>query len=211
MMKQTTSIKLVQLLRPFVFVIALFFGGGSVATVGGSNIEKADYIQSQKCTGALSIMTSIGLMGETLPSYKYFSDLADFQSFIFQYYVSERIENSVMGDVRLAVSRGVVLVDDEAINDPNSLQATVKHCLSWLSEVKLHFAAQDASAPASKVMETMPRPSNYYEYPFPDWTPMIPITESAYELWVGAGLRDVHRCISTGHNQTIDCYSQEKE
>jgi hypothetical protein len=147
---------------------------------------------------------------QTFP-YKYFSDLAYFQSFIFQHYVSESIENSVMEDVTLAVSKGVVLVDDEAINDPNSFQATVKHCLSWLSVVKLHFGKQDDSTPASTVMGTMPRPSDFYEYPFSDWTPMIPITESAYELWVGAGLRDIHRCISTGLNQTIDCYSQEKE
>lgn len=210
-MKQTTSIKLVQPFRPFVFVIALFFGGGSVATAGSSNIEEADYIQSQRCAGALSIMTSLGLIDETLPIYEYFNDLLDFHSYIFQYYVSERVDKSVMGDLGRAVSKGVVLVDDEAINDPNSLQATVKHCLSWLSEVKLHFGEQDASTSASTVMGTMPRPSNYYEYPFSDWTPMIPITESAYELWVGTALRDIHQCMSTGLNQTIDCYSQEKE
>ena len=67
MIKQTTSIKLVQLFRPFVFVIALFFGGTSVAKAGSSDIEKADYIQSQRCAGALSI---IGMSPTASPHFK---------------------------------------------------------------------------------------------------------------------------------------------
>jgi hypothetical protein len=152
----------------------------------------------------------LGLEDETLPIYKYFSDLLDFQSFILEYHVSERIDDSVMGDVSRSISQGVILVDDEMIRDTNSLQLTVKHCLSWLSEVKIHFAAQVSSTPISTVMGTMPSPSDIYAYPFSDWAPMIPITESAYDLWLKSGLRDIHRCKSTGLNQTINCYSLGK-
>ena len=200
-----------QTLRPLILAIAIIAGVPSVGIAAGSSDEEADYVQSQRCSGALSIMTALGLADETLPIYKYFSDLLDFQSFILEHYVSERIDGYLMGDVSRAVSQGIVLVDDEAIRDTNSLQLTVKHCLSWLSEVKLHFAAQASSTPASKVMESIPSPSDIYEYPFSDWTPMIPITESAYQLWLKSGLRDIHRCKSTGLKQTIDCFSLEKE
>jgi hypothetical protein len=210
-MRQHAFPKPFQTLRPLVIAITVIMSGASLGIAANISGEEADYVQSQRCSGALSIMTALGLEDETLPIYKYFSDLLDFHSFILEYYVSERIGDSVMGDVSRAASQGVVLVDDETIRDTNSLQLTVKHCLSWLSEVKLHFAAQASSTPASKVMETMPRPSNYYEYPFSDWTPMIPITESAYQLWLKSGLRDIHRCKSTGLKQTIDCFSLEKE
>lgn len=190
------------------FTFTLLMGWASAVSSEGAS---DDYIQSQKCSGALSIMTSIGLSDDTAPIYKYFADLADFHSFILEYYVSERIDNYVMGDVTLAVSRGVVLVDDEASSDPNSLQATVKHCLSWLSVVKLHFDAQDPSSSASEVFGALPKPSDHYEYPFSDWTPLIPIVETAYELWVGAGLRDIQRCLSTGNSETIYCYTLPKE
>lgn len=210
-MRQPTFPKPFQILRPFVLAIAVTMSGPSLGIAANTSGEEADYVQSQRCSGALSIMTALGLEDETLPIYKYFSDLLDFQSFILEHHVSERIDGYLMGDVSRAASQGVVLVDDEAIRDTNSLQLTVKHCLSWLSEVKLHFAAQASSTPISTVMGTMPSPSDVYEYPFSDWTPMIPITEAAYQLWLKSGLRDIHRCKSTGLKQTIDCFSLEKE
>jgi hypothetical protein len=210
-MRQHAFPKPFQTLRPFVLAITVIMSGPSLGIAANTSGEEADYVQSQRCSGALSIMTALGLEDETLPIYKYFSDILDFQSLILEYHVSERIDDSVMGDVSRSASQGVILVDDEMIKDTNSLQLTVKHCLSWLSEVKIHFAAQDASTPISTVMGTMPRPSNYYEYPFSDWTPMVPITESAYELWLKSGLRDIHRCKATGLNRTIECYTKEKE
>ena len=171
---------------------------------------QGDYVQSQKCAGALSIMTSLGLADEKSPVNKYFEDLLNFHSFILEYYVSEIINSSTMGDVSQAVSKGVMRVDEEYMADPNSFQVTVKHCLSWLSEAQMHFSKQEASTPTYKVMEAMPRPSNHYEYPFSDWSPMIPVTETAYELWNETDLRDFHRCKSTGLKQTIDCFSQNK-
>ena len=171
---------------------------------------QGDYVQSQKCAGALSIMTSLGLADEKSPVNKYFEDLLNFHSFILEYYVSEIINSSTMGDVSQAVSKGIMRVDEEYMADPNSFQVTVKHCLSWLSEAQMHFSNQEASTPTYKVMEAMPRPSNRYEYPFSDWSPMIPVTETAYELWNETDLRDFHRCKSTGLKQTIDCFSQNK-
>ena len=171
---------------------------------------QGDYVQSQKCAGALSIMTSLGLADEKSPVNKYFEDLLNFHSFILEYYVSEIINSSTMGDVSQAVSKGVMRVDEEYMADPNSFQVTVKHCLSWLSEAQMHFSKQEASTPTYKVMEAMPRPSNHYEYPFSDWSPMIPVTETAYELWNETDLRDFYRCKSTGLKQTIDCFSQNK-
>ena len=168
-----------------------------------------DYNQSQRCAGALSIMTSLGLADEASPIYKYFDDLLNFHSIILKYYVSEIIDGSSMKDVSEAVSKGIVQVDEEYMADPNSFQVTVKHCLSWLSEAQIHFSKQEASSPAYKVMEAMPRPSNSYEYPFSDWSPMIPVTESAYELWNETDLRELHQCKSTGL-KTIDCFSQNK-
>lgn len=171
---------------------------------------KEDYNQSLRCAGALSIMTSLGLDDEASPIYKYFDDLLNLHSIILEYYVSEIIDGSTMGDVSQAVSKGIVQVDDEYMADPNSFQLTVKHCLSWLSEAQIHFSKQEASTLAYKVMEAMPRPSNRYEYPFSDWSPMIPVTEAAYKLWNETDLRDFHRCKSTGLKQTIDCFSQNK-
>jgi hypothetical protein len=168
-----------------------------------------DYNQSQRCAGALSIMTSLGLADEASPIYKYFDDLLNFHSIILKYYVSEIIDGSSMKDVSEAVSKGIVQVDEEYMADPNSFQVTVKHCLSWLSEAQIHFSKQEASSPAYKVMEAMPRPSNSYEYPFSDWSPMIPVTESAYELWNETDLRELHQCKSSGL-KTIDCFSQNK-
>ena len=168
-----------------------------------------DYNQSQICAGALSIMTSLGLADEASPIYKYFDDLLNFHSIILKYYVSEIIDGSSMKDVSEAVSKGIVQVDEEYMADPNSFQVTVKHCLSWLSEAQIHFSKQEASSPAYKVMEAMPRPSNSYEYPFSDWSPMIPVTESAYELWNETDLRELHQCKSSGL-KTIDCFSQNK-
>ena len=168
-----------------------------------------DYNQSQRCAGALSIMTSLGLADEASPIYKYFDDLLNFHSIILKYYVSEIIDGSSMKDVSEAVSKGIVQVDEEYMADPNSFQVTVKHCLSWLSEAQIHFSKQEASSPAYKVMEAMPRPSNSYEYPFSDWSPMIPVTESAYELWNETDLREIHQCKSTGL-KTIDCFSKVK-
>ena len=168
-----------------------------------------DYNQSQRCAGALSIMTSLGLADEASPIYKYFDDLLNFHSIILKYYVSEIIDGSSMKDVSEAVSKGIVQVDEEYMADPNSFQVTVKHCLSWLSEAQIHFSKQEASSPAYKVMEAMPRPSNSYEYPFSDWSPMIPVTLSAYELWNETDLRELHQCKSTGL-KTIDCFSKVK-
>ena len=168
-----------------------------------------DYNQSQRCAGALSIMTSLGLADEASPIYKYFDDLLNFHFIILKYYVSEIIDGSTMKDVSQAVSKGIVQVDDEYMADPNSFQLTVKHCLSWLSEAQIHFSKQEASTPAYKVMEAMPRPSNSYEYPFSDWSPMIPVTVSAYELWNETDLRELHQCKSTGL-KTIDCFSKVK-
>ena len=168
-----------------------------------------DYNQSQRCAGALSIMTSLGLADEASPIYKYFDDLLNFHSIILKYYVSEIIDGSSMKDVSEAVSKGIVQVDEEYMADPNSFQVTVKHCLSWLSEAQIHFSKQEASSPAYKVMEAMPRPSNSYEYPFSDWSPMIPVAESAYELWNETNLRELHQCKSSGL-KTIDCFSQNK-
>ena len=168
-----------------------------------------DYNQSQRCAGALSIMTSLGLADEASPIYKYFDDLLNFHSIILKYYVSKVIDGSTMKDVSQAVSKGIVRVDEENMADPNSFQVTIKHCLSWLSEAQLHFSKQEASIPAYKVMEAMPRPSNSYEYPFSDWSPMIPVTVSAYELWNETDLRELHQCKSTGL-KTIDCFSQNK-
>ena len=168
-----------------------------------------DYNQSQRCAGALSIMTSLGLADEASPIYKYFDDLLNFHSIILKYYVSEIIDGSSLKDVSEAVSKGIVQVDEEYMADPNSFQVTVKHCLSWLSEAQIHFSKQEASSPAYKVMEAMPRPSNSYEYPFSDWSPMIPVTESAYELWNETDLRELHQCKSSGL-KTIDCFSQNK-
>ena len=168
-----------------------------------------DYNQSQRCAGALSIMTSLGLADEASPIYKYFDDLLNFHSIILKYYVSEIIDGSSMKDVSEAVSKGIVQVDEEYMADPNSFQVTVKHCLSWLSEAQIHFSKQEASSPAYKVMEAMPRPSNSYEYPFSDWSPMIPVTESAYELWNETDLRELHQCKSSGL-KTIDCFSQNE-
>ena len=45
-----------------------------------------DYNQSQRCAGALSIMTSLGLADEASPIYKYFDDLLNFHSIILKYY-----------------------------------------------------------------------------------------------------------------------------
>jgi len=194
-----------QLFNTLTFVITLAFGGASVATADSSNNKDANYIQSQRCAGALSIMTSLGFSDETSPIYKYFSDLTDFHFSLFEYYVSKHIDNSNMGDVRRSVSKGIVLVDEEMVKDPNSLQATVKNCLSWLSAVNGHFIEQDPEKPLLEVMAAMPRPSKDYEYPFSDWSPMIPVTELAYELWVGTNLRDFHRCQQDIKNQTIDC------
>lgn len=168
-----------------------------------------DYNQSQRCAGALSIMTSLGLEDETSPIYKYFDDLLNFHSFILKYYVSEIIDGSTMKDLSQAVSKGIVRVDEEYMAEPNSFQFTVKHCLSWLSEAQIHFSKQEASTPAYKVMEAMPRPSKSYEYPFSDWSPMIPVTLSAYELWNETDLRELHQCKSSGL-KTIDCFSQNK-
>ena len=168
-----------------------------------------DYNQSQRCAGALSIMTSLGLADDASPIYKYFDDLLNFHFIILKYYVSEIIDGSTMKDVSQAVSKGIVQVDDEYMADPNSFQVTVKHCLSWLSEAQIHFSKQEASTPAYKVMEAMPRPSNSYEYPFSDWSPMIPVTVSAYELWNETDLRELHQCKSTGL-KTIDCFSKVK-
>ena len=168
-----------------------------------------DYNQSQRCAGALSIMTSLGLADEASPIYKYFDDLLNFHSIILKYYVSEIIDGSSMKDVSEAVSKGIVRVDEEHMADPNSFQVTVKHCLSWLSETQIHFSKQEASTPAYKVMEAMPRPSNSYKYPFSDWSPMIPVTVSAYELWNETDLREIHQCKSTGL-KTIDCFSKVK-
>ena len=168
-----------------------------------------DYNQSQRCAGALSIMTSLGLADEASPIYKYFDDLLNFHSIILKYYVSEIIDGSSMKDVSEAVSKGIVQVDEEYMADPNSFQVTVKHCLSWLSEAQIHFSKQEASSPAYKVMEAMPRPSNSYKYPFSDWSPMIPVTLSAYELWNETDLREIHQCKSAGL-KTIDCFSKVK-
>ena len=168
-----------------------------------------DYNQSQRCAGALSIMTSLGLADEASPIYKYFDDLLNFHSIILKYYVSEIIDGSSMKDVSEAVSKGIMRVDEEHMADPNSFQVTVKHCLSWLSETQIHFSKQEASTPAYKVMESMPRPSNSYKYPFSDWSPMIPVTVSAYELWNETDLREIHQCKSTGL-KTIDCFSKVK-
>ena len=168
-----------------------------------------DYNQSQRCAGALSIMTSLGLADEASPIYKYFDDLLNFHSIILKYYVSEIIDGSSMKDVSEAVSKGIVRVDEEHMADPNSFQVTVKHCLSWLSETQIHFSKQEASTPAYKVMESMPRPSNSYKYPFSDWSPMIPVTVSAYELWNETDLREIHQCKSTGL-KAIDCFSKVK-
>ena len=164
-----------------------------------------DYWQSQRCSGAFGIMTSIGLEDETSPAYQYFSDLADFHAGLFEYYVSQQNGSYVMGDVSKAVSEGLLLVDREAIEDPSSLQANVKHCLSWLNSVQQYFGQQDRDIAISIVMGGMPSPSGTYEYPFSDWTPMIRITELAYELWVGANLREYHRCIASGQKSTMEC------
>jgi hypothetical protein len=127
-----------------------------------------------------------------------------------KYYVSEIIDGSTMKDVSQAVSKGIVQVDEENMAEPNSFQFTVKHCLSWLSEAQIHFSKQEASTSAYKVMESMPRPSNSYEYPFSDWSPMIPVTLSAYELWNETDLRELHQCKSTGL-KTIDCFSKSEK
>ena len=153
-----------------------------------------DYNQSQKCAGALSIMTSLGLAEDASPIYKYFNDLLNFHSIILKYYVSKVIDGSTMKDVSQAVSKGIVRVDEENMADPNSFQVTVKHCLSWLSEAQLHFSKQEASIPAYKVMEAMPRPSNSYEYPFSDWSPIIHMQIRLLVSWVTNLKMDIHNC-----------------
>ena len=200
-------------MKALLFTSAIIFIAIKASADGRAKSVKTyiqkDYNQSQRCAGALSIMTSLGLADEASPIYKYFDDLLNFHSIILKYYVSEIIDGSSMKDVSEAVSKGIVQVDEEYMADPNSFQVTVKHCLSWLSEAQIHFSKQEASSPAYKVMEAMPRPSNSYEYPFSDWSPMIPVTESAYELWNETDLRELHQCKSTGL-KTIDCFSQNK-
>jgi len=196
------------LLTSAIIFIAIKASADDQAKSVKTYIQK-DYNQSQRCAGALSIMTSLGLEDETSPIYKYFDDLLNFHSFILKYYVSEIIDGSTMKDLSQAVSKGIVRVDEEYMAEPNSFQFTVKHCLSWLSEAQIHFSKQEASTPAYKVMEAMPRPSKSYEYPFSDWSPMIPVTLSAYELWNETDLRELHQCKSSGL-KTIDCFSQNK-
>ena len=192
--------------RSFTLITTLLLAWSTNSIADTTN----DFKQSQKCSGALAIMTSLGLENETSTEYRYFADLANFHSYLFEYYNSQSTNNSTKGDITQAVSEGVIIVDEDAKRNPNSLQARVKHCISWLAEVKLHFSTQDASTPASKVMGAMPRPSSDYKYPFSDWSPMIPITKEAYELYGTANLRAFHRCIAKGQKQTIECYSQVK-
>ena len=200
-------------MKALLFTSAIIFIAIKASAVDRAKSVKTyiqkDYNKSQRCAGALSIMTSLGLADEASPIYKYFDDLLNFHSIILKYYVSEIIDGSSMKDVSEAVSKGIVQVDEEYMADPNSFQVTVKHCLSWLSEAQIHFSKQEASSPAYKVMEAMPRPSNSYEYPFSDWSPMIPVTESAYELWNETDLRELHQCKLSGL-KTIDCFSQNK-
>ena len=140
-----------------------------------------------------------------MPIYKYFSDLADFHSLLFEYYARENKGDLTNGAVTQLVSEGVLMVDDDMIRDSSSLQLNVKKCVSWLVAVQLHGQAYDPAATALEVMANMPAASGRYEYPFADWSPMIPITESAYELWVESNIREYHRCIATGQKPTIEC------
>ena len=194
-----------QFFRALTLAFALIFGFNSAVIADQSSNGEADYLQSQKCAGALSIMTALGFWDETAPIYKHFSNLSNFHFSLISFYVSQQIDNSTMGDVGRSVSKGVVIVDDEMIRDPNSLQETVKYCLSWLHGVTLYFQEQDPATPELEVMKAMPRSSNNYEYPHSDWEPMIPVVEAAYDLWLGANQRDYHRCYQDYKNTKMDC------
>ena len=184
------------------FTFTLLMGWASAVSAEGAS---DDYIQSQKCSGALSIMTSIGLSDETAPIYKYFSDLADFHALLFDHYARQKEGALTNGEVARLVSEGILMVDGEMIRDSSSLQLTVKECVSWLNAVQLHGQAYDPAATALEVIASMPAASGRYEYPFSDWSPMIPVTEFAYELWVESNLREYHRCITSGQKPTIEC------
>jgi hypothetical protein len=194
-------------LRHYTFAACLLVGSASIANAGTSKENQDDYMQSQRCAGALSIMTAIGLQDDTLPIYKYFSDILDFHLSIFEYYTSQQGGVS-MGDVMVATSNGALLVSQSAAKDQNSLQLTVKHCLSWINSVQIYFSSQKPGTPTSVVMAGIPRPSGYYDYPFSDWEPMIPLTKTAYDLWINAGMLDYHHCIASGQKKTIECMSQ---
>jgi hypothetical protein len=187
-------------LRYFTFTFLM--GWTSAASAEGAS---DDYIQSQKCSGALSIMTSIGLSDDTTPLYKYFYDLSMFHSYLFEHYARQTEDTLTNGEVARLVSEGILIVDSEMTKDSNSLQLNVKKCVSWLAAVQLHGQAYDPAATALEVMASMPAASGRYEYPFSDWSPMIPVTEFAYELWVGSNLREYHHCIATGKKPTVEC------
>ena len=184
------------------FTFTLLMGWASAVSAEGAS---EDYIQSQKCSGALSIMTSIGLSDDTTPLYKYFSDLHMFHSYLFEYYARQKKGALTNGEVTQLVSEGILIIDGEMIRDSGSLQMNVKKCVSWLNAVQLHGQAYDPAATALEVIASMPAASGRYEYPFSDWSPMIPVTEFAYELWVESNLREYHRCIASGQKPTIEC------
>jgi hypothetical protein len=71
-----------------------------------------------------------------------------------------------------------------------------------------HLAPLKPGTPTSVVMAGIPRPSGYYDYPFSDWEPMIPLTKTAYDLWINAGMLDYHHCIASGQKKTIECMPQ---
>jgi len=150
-------------------------------------------------------MTALGLWDETAPIYIHFTNLSDFHFSLITFYVSQHIDNSTMGDVARSVSKGVVIVDDEMIRDPNSLQVTLKDCLSWLHAVAYYFQEQDPTTPRLEYMLAMPKPSSDYEYPHSDWATMIPVVEAAYDLWLGSKIRYYHRCYQDHKNTKMEC------
>jgi len=194
-----------QFFRVFTLAFVLVFGFNSAVIADQSSNGEADYLQSQKCAGALSIMTALGHWDETAPIYKHFTTLADFHFSLLSFYVSQQIDNSTMGDVGRSVSKGLVIVDDEMIRDPNSLQVSVKHCMSWLHAVAYYFQEQDPTTPRLEYMLAMPKPSSDYEYPHSDWATMIPVIEAAYDLWIETNQRDYHRCYRDYKNTKMDC------
>ena len=184
------------------FTFTLLVGWASAVSAESAS---DDFIESQKCSGALGIMTSIGIPDDTAPIYKYFSDLADFHSLLFVHYARQKEGALTNGEVARLASEGILIVDGEMIRDSSSLQLNVKKCVSWLAAVQLHGDAYGPAATALEVMASMPAASGRYEYPFSDWSPMIPVTEFAYELWVETNLREYHRCIASGQKPTIEC------
>lgn len=170
--------------------------------------ESVDYRQSKECAGALSIMTALGRQDDTAPIYKYFDDLLMFHSYLLEYYASRDVGGVTLG---VAVSEGVVLVDIAASRDASSLAASVKHCISWINAVQVNFSEQGPNTPVSQVMANAPKPSMTYDYPFEQWSPMVPIVELAYELWQSSGLREYHQCMAQSDGASsnrINCMSR---